>query len=61
MQFQLKIDCDNAAFEYDPVPETARILRALAHRLEHGDSFDKFRTVFDINGNDVGRAAFIQG
>jgi hypothetical protein len=38
--------------------ETARILREIAKRLDQGDDFAMYRTIFDANGNDVGRAAF---
>jgi hypothetical protein len=59
--FKLSIDCGNAAFcEGDtPTPETAapeiaRILRAIADRIEAGDTFDTYRNCHDINGNIVG-------
>ena len=38
--------------------ETARILREIAKRLDQGDDFAMYQTLFDENGNDVGRAAF---
>lgn len=63
--FKLSIDCKNAAFcEGDtPTPESAapelvRILRAVANRIESGDTFDTFRNIQDINGNIVGTFAF---
>jgi hypothetical protein len=34
-----------------------RILRAVADRIESGDEYQMFRTIFDANGNDVGRFA----
>lgn len=55
MRFKLMMSCDNAAFEDRPGPEVARILRAIAARVEDWDGYDKYQTVFDINGNDVGR------
>ena len=65
MAFKLTIDTDNAAFDEDgghPAPreqEVARILRAIADDLATGtDDFAMYRTLRDINGNDVGRAAF---
>ena len=65
MTFRLAIDTDNAAFGDVPDEnvmarhmETARILKDVAKRLEQGEDFEKYRTLFDINGNDVGRAAF---
>lgn len=56
--FTVTIDTDNEAFQgYDhgPGPEVARILRAIADKLEFRDGYDKHQTVFDANGNDVGR------
>lgn len=57
MEFRLNIHADSAAFDSDPRPEIARILRELAQRTEDGWALDTFRTVFDENGNDVGRVA----
>ena len=56
--FKLYIRTDNAAFDGSPNIETARILRKIATRLENGEEFHFYETLFDINGNDVGRAAF---
>lgn len=61
MIFQLNIDTDNAAFgdsQNERDVETARILRWVADRVEEGRDFSYFQMLFDINGNDVGRAAF---
>ncbi len=65
MVFKVNITVDNAAFgdeehEQERNIETARILRGIAQRLEEGgvDFFYYETTLFDINGNDVGRAAF---
>ena len=74
MTFTLKLDVDNDTFQPTPYEETARILRAIADRLDHvvppkracevlGDYADggwtmHFQTVRDANGNDVGRYAF---
>lgn len=62
--FKLSIDCANAAFcEGDSptpesaAPELARILRAVADRIESGDTFDTFRNMHDMNGNIVGTFA----
>ena len=59
MQFKLWIRTENAAFSdgYRNY-ETARILRIIADRLELGEEFEFYQTLFDFNGNDVGRAAF---
>jgi CBS domain-containing protein len=43
---------DNAAFEDDPLEEVARILRAVADRIESGNDEGPVR---DENGNTVGR------
>lgn len=63
--FILMVNCDNAVFtgddetptEASAAPELARILREVATRLEDGDTYGGYRTVFDVNGNDVGRFA----
>ena len=62
--FKLSIDCANAAFcEGDTptpesaAPELARILRAVADRIESADTFDTYRNIQDINGNTVGTFA----
>jgi hypothetical protein len=51
MQFTLKIDCDNAAFEDSPGHEIATILRVTAKRLENGRTSGP---LIDANGNKVG-------
>ena len=60
--FRLFIDTDHAAFGDDGAArgvEVARILRDVAARIEtEGDIWDWYQTLFDVNGNDVGRAAF---
>lgn len=50
-RFTLTIDTDNAAFDPDPAPEVARILRQTADRVEAGVTSGAAR---DINGNRVG-------
>lgn len=47
----ITIHTDGAAFDPDPRPEVARILRDLADRLEAGHDPEKLR---DINGNAAG-------
>lgn len=61
MIFKLAIDCDNAAFGgEDCGPELARILHALAKRVEdRGESdllylISEEKPLFDINGNHCG-------
>lgn len=53
--FHLTVHLDNAAF--DPRPELVRILRTIADSVEAGGYIGYYRTVFDVNGNDVGRFA----
>lgn len=50
--FKLEIETGNAAFDDEGAAyEIARILRALADRIENGDSAGSVR---DVNGNKVG-------
>lgn len=54
----MSLDCNNAAFfENEPTSEIVRCLRAVADRIESGDSFDTFRNIHDANGNTVGTFA----
>lgn len=53
--FILKFDLGNAAFDDDPTCEIVRILREWADKIEAGEPIDTYRTVYDINGNDIGR------
>lgn len=61
--FKLNVHTDNAAFcdeeTGDPAPasELARILRKVADRVEAGEDISHYLTIFDANGNDVGRFA----
>jgi hypothetical protein len=55
MRFTVNMTCDNAAFEEDPAAETARILRDMAQKLEMGQGDNRWHTILDVNGNDVGR------
>lgn len=68
--FRLFIDVDNAAFDPDPNQELARILTAIAAdltsdlpairvSLDRGSQnwLGHYQTIFDVNGNDVGRYA----
>ena len=67
MKFQLNLTCDNDAFEPTDAEcdaEVARILRELADKVEAGElclpigmrTFNQ--TLYDLNGNDVGRATY---
>lgn len=56
MQFQLTINCDNAAFEDDPVIELQSCLDRVKDSLEYG-VFDGCEfVIYDSNGNVVGKA-----
>lgn len=54
MEFTVRFDCDNAAFDPDPGPEIARILRVVAQQVEDGEDASKSLNTRDINGNVVG-------
>ncbi len=56
-RFTVQLSTDNAAFDPDPAPELARIMRKIADTIEAGDDIGQFLTIFDVNGNDVGRFA----
>lgn len=60
MKFTIEINCDNAAFEEHLNGEIVRILRSVVRRLElDGLSFEKETsdmTLWDVNGNKVGKA-----
>jgi hypothetical protein len=55
MNFTLKINCDNAAFEENIPGEVARILKELAQQIEDGDNVPPWN-LRDLNGNLVGKA-----
>ncbi len=55
--FTVKFDTDNDAFAGDPTPEIARILRKMADHVESGAEIEFFQTIYDHNGNDIGRFA----
>ena len=57
MKFMLNLTTENEAFQPDPAPEIARILRGIADRIEAGGEYEFFQTILDLNGNDVGRYA----
>lgn len=55
---RLFIHTENAAFgemEYETAAECARILRQIAAKLDDWDGAQQYQTIFDMNGNDVGR------
>ncbi len=63
MHFRLYVDTENDAFDPNPDLELARILRKVADDLEFSIDVGMepigfpFQTIFDVNGNDVGRFA----
>lgn len=56
MKFTVSITCDTPALTDRPGVELARILRAIADSLGD-DPPGVFQTIFDRDGNDVGRFA----
>jgi hypothetical protein len=50
---KIVINMENAAFEDKPAFEVARILRALAQRIDDAESLEG-HVVLDTNGNRVG-------
>lgn len=54
MAIKISIETDNAAFSDDGPGEVARILRAVAERLEGAREADFHMVLRDINGNRVG-------
>ncbi len=71
LTFRLNIDVDNDAFQPDPRPEVAAILMGIAKQLmadvhtepwnpdgRRSNTLRMYQTIFDCNGNDVGRFAF---
>jgi hypothetical protein len=55
MTFTINMTCDNDAFADMPELEVARILRSIATKLEFNKPSGFYETIFDDNGNDVGR------
>jgi len=51
-KFELSFETDNAAFADDRSGEIARILRQIAANLDQGRDQE---TIFDVNGNVVGK------
>ena len=53
MTLNISVDIDNSAFEgQEGRSETARVLKAIASRIESGANSGK---ILDINGNVVGK------
>lgn len=66
MRFRLEFDCDNAAFfddsnndnEFNPNNEIAGILIELGKKYRNNYSINC--TIFDSNGNKIGKAKLIE-
>jgi len=58
MFLKIEIESQNAPFDGYADEETARILRALADKIEHGHDYTQPRIIRDTNGNDVGRIIY---
>lgn len=59
MKFIIQIDCDNAAFDGEPLGEIVRILEVEVKKMKRwvGDGATAWNGgLQDINGNTVGRA-----
>ena len=56
MEYLIRIDTGNAAFDENRECELARILRSVSHTLENGRTN---MTLLDINGNKVGSAKLV--
>jgi hypothetical protein len=54
--FRIEIETDNAAFADHAPSEVARILRALADKLDHCHGLPGYVPLHDLNGNKVGFA-----
>ena len=55
--FTVNISCDNASFTPDPAPEITRILQNITLRIQRDGLSGFYETIFDLDGNDVGRFA----
>lgn len=56
-QFTVKMNTDSSAFDECRDQEIARILRNIADNIENNGCSGFYQTIYDINGNDVGRYA----
>jgi hypothetical protein len=57
-KFIIEIETDNAAFEDDPSFEVIRILENLIKKIE--GNIDVFVDLYDLNGNRVGFAEYVE-
>lgn len=55
MKFKIEIDCSNAAFDYCPGVELARIMKIISAQVYGLNSgHNESSPIYDINGNRVG-------
>lgn len=54
MRFEVRIDCNNAAFGDDPRLEVMRLLEELTSKVGRHNGYDKWQSLMDGNGNVVG-------
>lgn len=63
MQIKIWIECDNSAFDDDPIPEVKRILQTIPGKIREQlgrqeckcTTLESSDVLLDINGNTVGR------
>jgi hypothetical protein len=60
MKLTITIDSDNDAFEPDPGPELARILKDIARKIADTNQYQIATTfpLYDMNGNFVGKLKY---
>lgn len=56
MRFTVEIECDNAAFENEPVAEVKRLLEVVLSKMSEGLCGG---SLMDVNGNWVGAFGFV--
>lgn len=54
-RFTVTISTENEAFQPSPIEELARILSEISLEIQKCGLSGFYETIFDINGNDVGR------
>ena len=55
MKFEMRVDCDNAAFVGQVQAELCNLFNKVAYKLAFGDYIEnKWNSILDTNGNKVG-------
>ena len=56
MEFKLRFDCDNAAFDDKCLYEVSRILHDLSRRItdNNPEHLKQYQNIYDYNGNNIG-------